>query len=95
MPCDYDTASSSLLLLVNTVFDSQTSGLDSVVQDGGIFVVSYTSKVDSRIGGKEVLGAASGVLGSSAGDELCGVVVEKVLVDSEVLFLSEDGVVGF
>lgn len=76
MTSDNDSTSSSLLLLVNTVFNSETSGLYSVVQDGGILVVSNTTEIDGRVGGEEILGAASGVLGSTAGDELCRVVVE-------------------
>ena len=40
------------------------------------------------------MGAASGVLGSAAGDELCGEVVQEVFVDAQVLFFGEDGVVG-
>jgi hypothetical protein len=33
-------------------------------------------------------------LGAAAGDQLCGIVVEEVFVDSEVLFFGQDGVVG-
>tara|TARA_R110002060_G_scaffold49325_5_gene60305 strand:- start:187 stop:378 length:192 start_codon:yes stop_codon:yes gene_type:complete len=39
--------------------------------------------------------SASGVLGSTAGDELGGVVVQEVFVDTEMLFFGENGVVGF
>lgn len=40
------------------------------------------------------MGAAGGVLGGAAGDELGVVVVEEVIVDSEMRLLGEDGVVG-
>ena len=34
-------------------------------------------------------------MGSPSGDQLRGVVVQQVFVDSEVLFFGEDGVVRF
>ena len=43
---------------------------------------------------KRYLCATGGVLGSTAGYELCVVVLEKVFVETHVLFLGEDGVVG-
>jgi hypothetical protein len=95
MARNHDTAPSRLLLLVNTVLDSETSCLHRIVQDSGILVVSYTAQEDGRVGRQKVLGATSGVLGSSSSDQLGRVVVEQVFVDSEVLFFSEDGVVGF
>lgn len=33
------------------------------------------------------LGASSGILGCSAGDELCVVVLEQVIIEAHVLFL--------
>ena len=95
MACNHHTASSSLLLLVHTVFDSQALGLDSVVQDGGIFIVANTAQEDGGVRREEILGAASGVLGTAASDELSGVVVQQVFIDSKVLFFGEDSIVGF
>jgi len=41
------------------------------------------------------LGASGRVLRRAAGDELCVVVLDQVVVQPEVFFLGEDGVVGF
>lgn len=91
---DDDAASAGGLLLVHAVLDTQTGGLDGIVQRGGVLVVADAAKVDDAVGGQNVLGATGRVLGSSAGDELGVEVVEEVLVEAEVLLLSEDGVVG-
>jgi hypothetical protein len=91
---DDNTASASGLGLINTVLDTQTGGLDGIVQSGGVLVVANTTKVDDAVGGQDVLGATGRVLGSTAGDELGVEVVEEVLVEAEVLLLGEDGVVG-
>lgn len=40
------------------------------------------------------MGSTGCVLRAAAGDQLCGVVVKEVFVDSEVLFFGQDGVVG-
>ncbi len=33
-------------------------------------------------------------MGSTAGDEFCGVVVQEIFIDAKVFFFGEDGVVG-
>jgi hypothetical protein len=43
MSGDHDAASSSLLFLVNTIFDSEASCLDGIVQDGGVLVIPNTT----------------------------------------------------
>lgn len=88
------TAASSGFLGINSVFDPQTSGLDSVVQDGGILVVANTTEEDDGVGRKHILCTTSGILGSAAGNQFCGVVVQEVFVDAGVFFFSEDGIVG-
>jgi hypothetical protein len=90
-----DAAAAGLLLLVNAVFDSETSLLHRIVQDGSVLIISDAAKEDSRIWWEKVLGSASGILSSSSGDQLGRVVVQEVFVDSEVFFLSEDGIIGF
>lgn len=91
---DDDAASAGGLLLVHAVLDTQASGLDGIVQRGSVLVVADAAKVDDAVGRQHVLGATGRVLGSTAGDELGVEVVEEVLVEAEVLFLGEDGVVG-
>jgi hypothetical protein len=92
---DHDTAAAGLLLLVNPVLDPETGLLDGVVEDGSVLVITDTAEVDDRVRRKDVLGTPSGVLGSSAGNELCGIVVQEILVDIQVLLFGEDGIVGF
>lgn len=95
MVCDHDTATTCWLLGVNAVLDAETCLLDGVVEDGGVFVVADTAEVDGGVGWEEVLGAASGVLGSAAGDQFGGVVVEELFVDAEMFGGGEDGIIGF
>jgi hypothetical protein len=40
------------------------------------------------------LSTTSGVLSSSAGDKLCGIVVQEVFVDIQVLLFGEDSIIG-
>ena len=68
------TATTGLLLGINTVLNSETSSLDSIVKNGRVLVVASTTDVDDAVGRKDVLGASSTVLGSTTSDEL-GVVV--------------------
>jgi hypothetical protein len=91
---DDDGAAARLDLGVHTVFDAKASLLDSIVEDGGVLVVANTTDVNDAVGGQDVLGTASGVLGSSSGDQLGVIVVEEVLEDALVLFLGEDSIVG-
>jgi hypothetical protein len=92
---DDNTAATGLLLRVDTVLDAQANLLDGVVQGSGIFVVTNTSKVHHRVGLEDVLGASSGVLSGSTGDELCIVVIQEILVEASVLLFGEDSIVGF
>ena len=78
---------------VNAVFDAQAGSLDSIVQNGRVFIVAGAAEVDDAVGGQDVLGATGRVLRSAASDELGVVVVEQVLVQGDVLLLGEDGVV--
>lgn len=94
MAGDDDAAAARLLLGVDAVLDTQAGGLDGVVQDGRVLVVTGASKVDDAVGGQHVLGAAGRVLSGAAGDELGVVVVEEILVQGNVLVLGEDGVIG-
>lgn len=91
---DDNTATAGVDLGVDTVLDAETGLLDSIVEDGGVLVVTNTTEVDDAVGGKEVLSTAGGVLGSTTGDQLSIVVLEEVLEEALVLLLGEDGVVG-
>lgn len=71
---DDGTAATSLLLGVDTVLDTEASGLDGIVEDGGVLVVAGTADVDDAVGREDVLGTSGAVLGSTTGDEL-GIVV--------------------
>ncbi|KAI6766529.1 hypothetical protein HG531_011751 [Fusarium graminearum] len=87
------TATASLLLGIDTVLDAEASSLDGVVKDGRVLVVTSTANVDNAVGRKDVLGASSTVLSSTASNELGIVVVEEILVERDVLLLSEDSIV--
>jgi len=78
---DYNTAATGRLLFVNTVFDSKTSGLDGIVEDGGVFVVADSADEHDAVGGGNILSSARGVLGSATGNQFGGVVVEEIFVD--------------
>lgn len=91
---DDNTAAASLLSGFGAVFDTKASGLDSIVQDGRVLVVASTTQVDDAVGGKDILGATSRVLSSTASNELSIVVVQEILVERGVLLLGEDGVIG-
>lgn len=79
---------------LDAVLDAEAGGLDGVVEDGRVLVVTGTAEVDDAVGGQHVLGAAGRVLGGAAGDQLGIVVGQQVLVQGLVLLLGEDGVVG-
>lgn len=91
---DDGAAATSLLLGVNAVLDTQASGLDGLVQDGRVLVVTGTAEVDDAVRGQDVLGTTGGVLGSTASNQLGVVVVEEILEEGDVLLLGEDGIVG-
>lgn len=90
---DDGSAAARLLLGVDAVLDTQASGLDGIVQNGRVLVVTGAAEIDDAVGGEDVLRATGRVLRSAAGDELGVVVVEQVLVEGDVLLLGEDGVV--
>lgn len=90
-----NTATASGLLGVNTVLDSETSSLDCIAEDGGVLVVTNTTKVNDAVIRQHVLGTTGGVLGSTTGNQLGLIVVEEVLIDGNVLGgIGKNGVVG-
>jgi hypothetical protein len=91
---DDDAAAARLLLGVDTVLYSQAGGLDGVVQNGGVLVVSHAAEVDDAVRAQDILGTTGGVLGGAAGDELGVVVGEQVLVEGNLALFGEDGIVG-
>jgi hypothetical protein len=94
VPSNNDTTAAGLLLLVHAVFDPQTSLLDCIVEDSGVLVITNATKEDSGVGRKHILSATSGVLCSSAGDKLRGIVIQEVFVDVQVLLFRKDGIIG-
>lgn len=91
---DDDGAAAGGLLRVDAVLDPKADLLDGIAQDGGVLVITDTTRVDDAVGWQHVLGATGRVLGGAAGDQLGVVVVEKLLEDAGVLSLGQDGIVG-
>lgn len=91
---DDDAAAAGGLGGLDAVLDAEAGLLDGVLEDGGVLVVADAAQVDDAVVGQDVLGAAGGVLGGAASDELGLEVVQQILVDGLVLVLGQDGVVG-
>lgn len=91
---DDGTTAASLLLRVDSVLDTETSSLDSIVEDSRVLVVTGTTNVDNAVRRENVLSTSGAVLGSTAGNELGVVVVEEIFVERDVLFLSKNSVIG-
>lgn len=91
---DDDGAAAGGLLRVDAVLDPKADLLDGIAQDGGVLVITDTTRVYDAVGWQHVLGATGRVLGGAAGDQLGVVVVEKLLEDAGVLSLGQDGIVG-
>lgn len=91
---DDHAATAGRLRRLDAVLDAQAGLLDGVLEDGGVLVVANAAQVHDAVVGQQVLGAAGGVLGGAAGDQLRLVVVQEVLVEALVLVLGQDGVVG-
>jgi len=91
---DDDAAATRRDLGVDAVLDAQTGLLAGIAKDGGVLVIAGTAQVDDAVVRQDILGTTGSVLGSTAGDQLGIVVVEEVLVDVQVLGLSQDGIVG-
>lgn len=94
MASDHDTTSAGLVLLVDSVLNTEASRLDGIVHDGRVLVVTSTAEVDDAVGRQNVLSATGRVLGSTTGNQLGIVIVEEVLVEGQMLLLGEDGIVG-
>ena len=90
---DDDTAATGRFLGVDAVLDAEADLADGIAEDGGVLVVADAAEVDDAVGGQDVLGAAGGVLGGAARDQLRVVVVQQLLVQRDVLGLGQDGVV--
>jgi hypothetical protein len=91
---DNHTTAAGLFFRINTVFNAKSSLFDSVVENCCILVVTYTANVNDGIRWEDVLGPSSCVLGSTARNELCIVVIQKVFVEVKVFFFGEDRIVG-
>lgn len=91
---DDHTAPARRLRGLDAVLDAQAGLLDSILEDGGILVVADAAQVHDAVVRQQVLGAAGGVLGGAASNQLGLVVVQKLLVDALVLVFSQNGVVG-
>ena len=76
------------------VLGAQAGGLARFGEERGVVVVADAADVEDGGRGEDVLGAAGGVLGCAAGDELGVVVLDQVFVQAHVFIFGEDGVVG-
>jgi len=94
MASDDNTTATGRLLCINTVLNVHTGLLDCLVKRLGILIVTNTTEEDDAILWEKVLCATGGVLGSAAGNELSIEVVQEIIEETCVLFLSKDGVVG-
>jgi hypothetical protein len=90
---DDDTAATGGLLVVVAVDGAETDLLVGLDQLLGVLVLADTSNKDNRVGGKDVLGTSSGVLGGTTGVQVDLEVVEQVVVETHVLLFGQDGVV--
>lgn len=91
---DDDTAATSGLLLIVAVDSAETDlgvGLDQLL---GVLVLADTSNEDDRVGGEDVLGTSGSVLCGTTSVQVDLEVLEQVLVETHVLLLGEDGIVG-
>lgn len=79
---------------LDAVLDAQTSLLDSILENGSVLVVANTAQVHDAVVGQQVLRTTGCVLGGTAGNQLGLVVVEEFLVETLVLFLGQNGIVG-
>lgn len=91
---DDNTASSSGVLFVDTVFGPEAGLLAGVAQSIGVLVLANTTNVQDGVGREYVLGATSSVLGSTTCNELRVMVLDQVLVETKVLLFGENSVVG-
>jgi hypothetical protein len=89
-----DGTAASGHLLIDAVLDTQTGLGGGLAQDIGVLVLADATEEDDAVSRQDVLGTTGGVLGSTAGGEGGLAVVEEVLVNTEVLGLGKDGVVG-
>lgn len=91
---DDNTTAAGGLLLVDTVLDTETSGLDGIVQDSSVLVITDTTEVDDAVVRQDVLGTTGGVLSGTTSNQLSLEIGEEVFVERLVVVLSEDGIVG-
>lgn len=91
---DDNTTATGGLLLVDTVLDTETGGLDGIMQDSGVLVITDTAEVNDAVVRQDVLGTTGGVLSGTTSNQLSLEVVEKVFVERLVVVLGEDGIVG-
>lgn len=90
---DDDTATSSWVVSIDAVLDTETGLLVGLLQSSGVLVVTDTANVDDRLLGEDVLCATGSVLGCATGDELGIEVVEEVLVETEMLLFGKNSIV--
>ena len=91
---DDNSATTGRLAGVDAVLNAEAGLLDGIVEGGGVLVVAGTTQVDDAVGGQDVLGTTSGVLGGTAGDEFGVVVGQEVFVEGNMLLLGQNSVIG-
>lgn len=90
---DDDTATSSWVVLIDAVLNTETGLLVGLLESSSVLVVTDTANVDDGLLRENVLCATGGVLGCATSNQLGIEVVEEVLVESEMLLLGKDGIV--
>lgn len=90
---DDDTATSSWVVSIDAVLNTEAGLLVGLLESSGVLVVTDTANVDNRLLGEDVLCATGSVLGCATSDELGIEVVEEVLVKTEMLLFGKNSIV--
>lgn len=94
MAGDDDTATAGGLLLVDAVHGVEADLLVRLDEVVGVLVLANTANEDDRVLWEDVLGATGRVLSGTTGVQVGLEVGEEVFVETHVLLLGENGIVG-
>lgn len=93
-PVDENATFSRRLGVVDTIFDTDTSGGAGRAKLCGVVVLADAADVKDTGGREDVLGATGSILSCTAGDE--GVFAGDYLgVEGHVFLFGKDGIIGF
>lgn len=91
---DDDTAAAGGGLLVVAVLGADTGLSGDVLEDLPVLVLSDAANVDGGVGGQNVLSTTGRVLCGTASNEFRIVVLHQVVIETHVLLLSQNGIIG-